>query len=129
VDLRISRAADRRRRRAQSRGSGPLTRPAAAMEPADDFRVSVAYCTPLREHLIEVDLPAGATLRDAVLASGLLELVPGLAADALDLGVFGQPMPASARVQAGDRIEVYRPLAVDPKTARRLRAELRRRRA
>lgn len=88
---------------------------------------TVAYCTPAATHLIAVELPPGATLRDAVLASGLLALAPELAADALDLGVFGLRRAATAALRPGDRVEVYRPLAVDPATARRLRVQALRR--
>ncbi|MCL6432261.1 MAG: RnfH family protein [Anaerolineae bacterium] len=48
--------------------------------------------------------------------------------DALDLGVFNRHRHPDEPVREGDRIEVYRPLAIDPKQARRIRAEIRRRR-
>lgn len=95
-----------------------------------DSRVTVAAtvvcCLPGRQHEFAVELPGGATLRDAVLASGLLAAEPGLAADALDLGVHGQPCAPATPLRAGDRVEVYRRLLIDPKEARRLRAERRR---
>jgi putative ubiquitin-RnfH superfamily antitoxin RatB of RatAB toxin-antitoxin module len=97
-------------------------------EPAARLRVTVAWAAPARVHLLQVEVPAGSTLRDAVLASGLLALEPGLDADRLRLGVFGHARPAEQPACDGDRIEVYRPLAVDPKEARRVRADLRRRR-
>ena len=89
----------------------------------------VVYCRPDRMRLLPVDLPAGATLRDAVVASGLLRLEPALAEQPLDLGVFNRPRPADSPVRDGDRIEVYRPLRVEPKVARRVRVAVRRRRA
>ncbi len=45
----------------------------------------------------------------------------GLPATGLDLGIWGRPADAATRLHAGDRIEVYRPLRVDPKVARRER--------
>jgi putative ubiquitin-RnfH superfamily antitoxin RatB of RatAB toxin-antitoxin module len=90
------------------------------------INATVAYCTPAMAHLIAVELPPGATLRDAVLASGLLQLAPELEADRLDLGVFGIRRAPNTPLRAGDRVEVYRPLALDPATARRLRAAARR---
>ena len=92
------------------------------------LHATVVWAEPGRELLLPVQVPAGATLRDAVLASGLLEQVPALDAAALDLGVWGHPRPASQPLRDGDRIEVYRPLTVDPKEARRIRAEVRQRR-
>jgi uncharacterized protein len=88
----------------------------------------VVYCPPGEPHVIAVDLPAGATLRDAVQASGLLQRCPELAAMPLDLGVFNQPRSPHRPVQPGDRVEVYRPLLVDPKVARRIRVDVKRRR-
>ncbi len=66
-----------------------------------------------------VDLPAGSTLRDAIAASGLLSRHPG--AEALRWGVHGRVRQPDARLRDGDRVEVYRPLQIDPKEARRLR--------
>ena len=89
---------------------------------------TVVYLLPRRQLVLPVEIGAGATLAEAVLASGLLELAPELGGQVLDLGVFNHPRQGSDRVQPDDRIEVYRPLAIDPKAARRVRAEVRRRR-
>lgn len=64
---------------------------------------------------ITVQLPAGACLADALLASGL-----AIAPDAA-CGVWGQTSPRTRKLQAGDRVEIYRPLLADPKQARRER--------
>jgi hypothetical protein len=98
------------------------------MPTQERIHASVVYCAPGEPYVITVDLSAGATLRDAVLASGLLQRCPELAAAPLDLGVFNQPQPLHRLVRPGDRIEVYRPLSVDPKVARRVRADIKRRR-
>lgn len=97
--------------------------------PAASLRVTVAWASPARVHLLAVDVPAGASLRDAVVASGLLALEPQLAAESLSVGVFGRLRPADQPARDGDRIEVYRPLTVEPKEARRIRADVRRRRS
>ena len=89
---------------------------------------TVVYLSPRRQLVLPVEIGAGATLAEAVLASGLLELAPELGGQVLDLGVFNRPRQSADRVQPGDRIEVYRPLAIDPKAARRVRAKARRRR-
>lgn len=98
------------------------------MATLERIHASVVYCAPGESHVIAVDLPTGATLREAVQASGLLLRCPELTAAPLDLGVFNRPQPPHRRVRSGDRIEVYRPLAVDPKVARRIRADVKRRR-
>lgn len=92
------------------------------------LRATVVYCTRDRQWVLGVEVPLGSTLRDAVVASGLPQQVAELDTAALDLGVFNDPRDADEPVRDGDRIEVYRPLAIDPKQARRIRAEIRRRR-
>lgn len=87
------------------------------------MRVTVAFSPGPREVSVrEVDLPAGATLADAVKASGLsLEGQPDLASGDLTLAVWGRAQPGSHVLREGDRVEVLRPLRVDPKVARRER--------
>lgn len=87
-----------------------------------DLQVEVVYALAGREDAVSVRLAAGATLGDAVSASGILERHPELAAAALKIGVYGKIKPADAAAAEGDRIELYRPLALDPKEARRRRA-------
>lgn len=91
------------------------------------MRATVVYCAPDRQWIVDVEVPAGSTLRDAVVASGLPAHVPQLDVAALGLGVFNHLRDPDEPVREGDRIEVYRPLAIDPKQARRIRAEIRRR--
>jgi putative ubiquitin-RnfH superfamily antitoxin RatB of RatAB toxin-antitoxin module len=99
----------------------------APSEPIEPIAAVVVYCSADRQWLLPVRLPAGATLADAVAASGLTAQVPELQGRLLDLGVYNQRRPAHTPVQPGDRIEVYRPLRLEPMAARRLRAELRQR--
>lgn len=69
-----------------------------------------------------VELPEGATLRDAVRASGLPQAWPGVEEDpAADLGVWGRKAAWDQSLRDRDRVELYRPLKVDPKVARRER--------
>ncbi len=62
-------------------------------------------------------------LIDVIRRSRILELHPEIDLSVLRIGVFGKLKPLDQPVTHGDRIEIYRPLQVDPKTARRLRAE------
>jgi hypothetical protein len=93
----------------------------------DGVKATVVFCAPGIEHVIEVEVPAGTTLEQAISGSGLIERVRSLRGVVLDLGVWNRSAPAEQPVREGDRIEVYRPLAIDPKEARRLRAAARRR--
>jgi putative ubiquitin-RnfH superfamily antitoxin RatB of RatAB toxin-antitoxin module len=90
------------------------------------IRVAVA-CSPSIGVAVEVEVwvPEGAKVGDAVRESGLLERFAesGLAAQAT--GIWGRPCAADTPLKSGDRVELYRPLAMDPKEARRLRASRR----
>ena len=75
---------------------------------------------------LRLELPAGSSVADALRASGFLE-VHGLALDSLRCGVWGRVQPLEHALRDGDRVEIYRPLTVDPKEARRLRYKRQRR--
>jgi uncharacterized protein len=95
-----------------------------------EFRITVVYCAPGIEDLTELAVPAGTTVEQAIGRSGVLQRHAALAAGAmLDVGVWGCRCEPDHAVEDGDRVELYRPLTLDPKEARRLRAEVRRRRA
>jgi putative ubiquitin-RnfH superfamily antitoxin RatB of RatAB toxin-antitoxin module len=84
--------------------------------------VAVVYADAGRLHWFDVRLPAGSTVGAAIQACGILDAVPELAGRPLDVGVFGRCCALDETLIEGDRIEIYRPLLVDPKQARRLRA-------
>jgi putative ubiquitin-RnfH superfamily antitoxin RatB of RatAB toxin-antitoxin module len=71
---------------------------------------------------VTLELPPGATLRNAVVRSGLLERHPEIDLAVQKLGVFGAPAALERPLAEGDRVEIYRELAMDPKEARRRRA-------
>ena len=94
-----------------------------------ELHVTVVYCAPGCEDVSAVALPAGSTAADAIAASGVLGRRPEIGAGAPDVGIWGRPCTLAQALEDGDRVEVYRPLRVDPKDARRVRAEIRRRRS
>ena len=69
-----------------------------------------------------VELPETATAIDAIRASGLAERFPEIDIEGSTLGVWGRVCALQTPLQAGDRVEIYRPLTMDPNEARRLRA-------
>ena len=84
--------------------------------------VTVVYAPAAREVIEqELDLAEGATVRDAVRASGLAARYPELEGEAVVPGIWGRAVEWTQPVQALDRIELCRPLKVDPKVARRER--------
>jgi hypothetical protein len=92
------------------------------MDDVEQIDVEVAWATTARQVLLGIRLPAGVTAIEAVRVSGILEQCPDIDADHLVLGVFGVRIGPDDAVHAGDRIEIYRPLEVDPREARRLLA-------
>ena len=87
-----------------------------------DLRVSVAYPDPTRQFVRELDVAPGTTVADAIRLSSIAELANLSEADIKCAGIFGKPVAASATLRDGDRVEIYRPLKIDPKEARRRRA-------
>jgi len=81
------------------------------------MRVEVIRAWPHRFDAVELDLPPGSTVADAVAASGFDALAP-----AQPTAVHGVMAEGSALLREGDRVEVLRPLLLDPKEARRRRA-------
>ena len=88
---------------------------------APRLQLTVVLAEAERVRCISLELPAGATLAAAAQASGLWQPASGL-----DLGVWGHRLPGDTELADGDRVEIYRALQIDPKDARRHRAELRR---
>ncbi len=92
------------------------------------LRVTVAFCAPGVEDVSEVTLPLGATVRDAIEAAQVWARRPELK-DALDAGIWGHRCSLDQPLTDGDRVEIYRPLTIDPMEGRRARADLRRKRS
>ncbi|MGB0867124.1 MAG: RnfH family protein [Granulosicoccaceae bacterium] len=87
------------------------------------MRVEVAYATPQQQRIVELDVVAGCTARQAALQSALDQHFESLSLADNPLGIFGKRASDDQVLQEGDRVELYRPLLIDPKEARRLRAE------
>lgn len=85
--------------------------------------VEVAYALPACQRIVTVPLAEGMTALGAVHASGLLAEFPELDAASLALGIYGRRVEASQALRAGDRVEIYRPLGIDPRAARRQAAQ------
>lgn len=88
------------------------------------IEIEVVYAAVDRQILRTLSVPEGATVREAVLKSGIGDEFPELDLSDCPLGIFGKVVadPQVRLVQTGDRIEIYRPLLADPKEVRRLRA-------
>jgi uncharacterized protein len=85
------------------------------------MNVTVVWATPDVQDIVPVELPAGATVAEAVARSRIIERY-GLDAAQLGFAVFGRRAAAEATLADGDRVEITRPLQADPKESRRRRA-------
>lgn len=92
---------------------------------AEDPRigVSVVYAEADRVFEVALHLPAGATVGQAIDASGVRQARPDVEIRADRLGIFSRKATFDTPLHDGDRVEIYRPLRIDPKEARRLRAK------
>jgi hypothetical protein len=84
--------------------------------------VEVAYATPEQQMIVILKLPEGATVEQAIQASGLLKRFPEIEGTDLKAGIFGSVCKLDQPLRQTDRVEIYRPLIQDPKEARRQRA-------
>jgi putative ubiquitin-RnfH superfamily antitoxin RatB of RatAB toxin-antitoxin module len=88
------------------------------------IKVEVVYATPENQVLLPVILQAGSTVADALRESGLPQQFPRVDFDQLQTGVWGNTVTREHALADGDRVEIYRPLELDPKEARRQLASL-----
>jgi len=88
------------------------------------MEVEIAYARADRQRIVTLQVPEGTTMSEAARLSGIDELFPEINLDEIDMGIFGKVIkkPAEHPLREGDRVELYRPLKIDPKQARLNRA-------
>ncbi len=84
--------------------------------------VEVAFAKSDQQVVLEVELESGATLEQAITASGILQRFPEINLCKNKVGVFNRICNLNRELKAGDRVEIYRALINDPMETRRLRA-------
>ncbi len=90
---------------------------------ADTIKVSVAYVGPVHQVLRPLELAPGATVQAAIEGSGVLAQCPEIDLGNFKVGIYGKLARLDQVLEAGDRVEIYRPLIADPKEARKRRAQ------
>jgi putative ubiquitin-RnfH superfamily antitoxin RatB of RatAB toxin-antitoxin module len=83
------------------------------------MNVGVAYADKFKQIWLKLDVPEGATLRDAIEKSGLLKQFPKIDLNKQKVGIFGKLTKLDAKLEEGIRIEIYRPITADPETIER----------
>ena len=88
------------------------------------IQVEVAYALPEKQMIIPLSVPVGTTLFEVAVKSKIVEHFAGLDLETATMGVFAkiEKSPKSRVIEAGERVEIYRPLINDPKEARKARA-------
>lgn len=85
--------------------------------------LTVCYATPQKQIEIPLNVEESCTVALAIKRSKILEKFPEIMLSNIAVGIFGQRVKLDSNLQDGDRIEIYRPLTIDPKEARRLRVK------
>lgn len=95
----------------------------------NELAVEVACALPERQKIVKLFVRRGTSAREAVRMSNIAALFPEIDVDRVPLGIFGQvlgskglPAADDYQLQAQDRVEIYRPLKIDPMDIRRQRA-------
>ena len=96
-----------------------MATPPSVLESADSFAVEVCYASDAVQFLRALQVPAGTTIEQALVLSGVA--VPDLDLAAMQTGIYGKKKPRDTLLRPHDRVELYRPLIADPKNARRRR--------
>jgi putative ubiquitin-RnfH superfamily antitoxin RatB of RatAB toxin-antitoxin module len=85
--------------------------------------VEVAYALPDRQQIIALEVAEGTTALETARQSGITKSFPEIDIDGSKMGIFGKAVkPAKHVMKAGERVEIYRPLLIDPKENRKERA-------
>lgn len=88
----------------------------------ETLAVEVVYAEGGRQDVARLELAAGSTIEQAIRASGLLERHADIDLASNQVGIFGKAASLASPLRDQDRVEIYRPLAADPKEMRRRRA-------
>ena len=87
------------------------------------IEVEVIYALPDNQVTLQLSLPAGTTAQQAVELSGIIGIFPEIDLSQNKLGIYGKLVKSGTILRHLDRVEIYRPLIVDPKERRRKRAK------
>jgi len=88
------------------------------------IQIEVAFAAPDKQSILKVSVAEDTTVFDGAIQSGIDKIYPEIDFDSADMGIFGKTVkkPKDQALREGDRIEIYRPLLIDPKQARLNRA-------
>ncbi|MDP2759551.1 MAG: RnfH family protein [Sideroxyarcus sp.] len=83
------------------------------------MKIGIAYALPQRQAWFDVEIPDGATIKDAIERSGILGQFREIDLEKQKVGIYGKVSKLDAVLTDGDRVEIYRPITCDPKAVPR----------
>ena len=86
------------------------------------LQVELVYALPDKQFLKRFKVKQGSTIAEAIEISGIRDEIRSIEIKEKQVGIFGKLVKLDDEIKAGDRIEIYRPLAVDPKERRKRKA-------
>ena len=81
--------------------------------------IEVAVALPDRQRVVEISVADNTTVQEAIERSGLQEKFPEIDFASAPVGIWCREVERGEVLKQGDRVEIYRPLAIDPREARR----------
>jgi len=93
------------------------------MSQTDVIQVEIVFGLPERQELVSLLVSRGTSCADAINQSGIAAAFPNVDLDACPIAIWGRPVEKGTQARDGDRIEILRPLDIDPRAARRQLAE------
>ena len=92
------------------------------MSESETIGVEVAYALPDKQAILALDVTPGTTVMEAAVQSGITDKFEGIDLENAKFGIFGSVVSPQQVLNAGERVEIYRPLIADPKEVRKARA-------
>ena len=83
------------------------------------MQIGVAYSEPSQQVWMNIEVPEGTTVREAIDKSGILAMFPAIDLGIQKVGVFGRVVKPETALRPGDRVEIYRTITCDPQTVPR----------
>ncbi|MFV1993401.1 MAG: RnfH family protein [Acidiferrobacterales bacterium] len=88
------------------------------------INIEIVYAGETSQKLVQLEIDPGTSIAQAIKDSGLLKTYPEIDIKDCQVGIFSKKASIDTILQDQDRVEIYRPLKISPKDARKLRASL-----
>lgn len=83
------------------------------------MQIGVAYSEAAQQVWLNIEVPEGTTVREAIDRSGILTQFPAIDLESQKVGIFGRVVKPDTVLKPADRVEIYRAITCDPLTVPR----------